>query len=87
MFKHGSTFFRLVIHTIGVLFLIGILGSTALGDEGIISTVVQTLYEMTFGQTQESSTGTTSPLGDSSSDPGRNISEPPPPPPPPDSLQ
>lgn len=53
MFKDNSTFYRIIIHTMGVLFLIGVLGSTALGDEGIFSTVVQSLYVAAFGPVSE----------------------------------
>lgn len=86
MFKNSSTFFRIIIHSIGVLFLIGILGSTAIGGEGLLSTVVQTLYEVTFGTdtggttTQGTSLLSTSPTEQMTSGPGDN-------PPPPDSLK
>ncbi len=86
MFKNSSTFYRLVIHSIGVLVLVGVLGSTAISGEGILSTVVQTLYEATFGTgTVETTTEGTSPLSNPppapmSSGPGDN-------PPPPDSLR
>jgi len=86
MFKNNSTFYRIIIHSIGVLVLIGVLGSTAISGEGILSTVVQTIYEATFGSgTVETTTEGTSLLSNPSTapesgDPGGN-------PPPPDSLR
>jgi len=86
MFKNSSTFYRIIIHTIGVLFLIGIVGSTAFGDDGILSTVVQTLYVATFGtasdisSTDDSSALSTPPSAPMHGNPGG-------PPPPPDTLQ
>ena len=59
MFKNNSTFFRIIVHTVGVLLLIGILGSTAFGGEDLFSTVIQTLYAAAFGTTQASSTTVT----------------------------
>jgi hypothetical protein len=59
MFKNNSTFYRIVLHTIGMLFLIGVLGSTALGDENIFSAVFDAIYTATFGSTQtNTATGT-----------------------------
>jgi hypothetical protein len=80
MFKNSSTFYRIIIHTVGVLFLIGMLGSTALGDEGIISTVVQTIYQAAFGPVSgDSATQTSSSLPPAGTDSGVPGGTPPPP--------
>jgi len=86
MFRNSTTFSRIVIHTIGVLFLIGVVGSTALGDEDILSSIVEAIFVATFGSSSTSDpSGGTSP---SSSSPLEQpmSGEPSPNPPPPDSL-
>ena len=82
MFKNSSSFFRVIVHTVGVLFLIGILGSTALGEDDILSTVVQTIFEATFGPVS----GTSS-TEDSGTLPSPDGGDPGQVPPPPDTLQ
>jgi len=57
MLKNGSTFYRVIIHTLAVLFLIGMLGSTALGGEDLLTSVVQAIYTATFGSSQVTTSG------------------------------